>query len=80
MGHNFLPSFTPVFYVIFYVFFSPFFRLFFVNLIAITPAFYPENRPLTSCVLSVRRRRDYIHNGIFSDISMCQNGIKSDGR
>lgn len=59
------------------------------------PAFYPENRPLTSCVLSVRRRRDYHYNdtcfctsvwylftldGILSDILMCQNGIKSDGR
>lgn len=76
MGHNFLPSFTPFSTS----FFTSFFRLSFVNLIAIMSAFYPENRPLTSCVFYVRRRRDYTHNGIFSDISMCQNGIKSDGR
>ena len=76
MGHNFLDDYARVFYVIF----SSFFRLSFVNPIVIMSAFYPENRPLTLCVLSVRRRRDYIHNGIFSDIPMCQNGIKSDGR
>ena len=70
----------PRFLRLFFVFFSSFFRLSFVNLIVIMSAFYPENRPLTSCVLSVRRRRDCTHNGILSDISMCQNGIKSDGR
>lgn len=52
----------------FYVFFSPFFRLSFVNPIVIMPAFRPENRPLTSCVLSVRRRRDCTHNGILSGV------------
>ena len=64
MGHNFLPSFTPFFTS----FFTSFFRLSFVNLIVIMSAFYPENRPLTSCVLSVRRRRDYTLDGIFSGI------------
>ena len=64
----------------FFVFLSSFFRLSFVNPIVIMPAFYPENRPLTSCVFYVRRRRDYTLDGIFSDIPMCQNGIKSDGR
>lgn len=80
MGHNFLPSSTPFSTS----FFSSFFRLSFVNLIVIMPVFYPENRPLTSCVLSVRRRWDYhyndIGNGTLCDITMCQNGIKSDGR
>ena len=60
MGHNFLPSFTP--------FSTSFFRLSFVKLIVIMSAFYPENRPLTSCVFYVRRRRDYTHNGILSGI------------
>ena len=76
MGHNFLASFTPFSTS----FFTSFFRLSFVNLIVIMSAFYPENRPLTLCVLSVCRRRDYTPDGIFSDISMCQNGIKSDGQ
>ena len=67
-------------YPVFYVIFSSFFRLSFVNLIVIMSAFYPENRPLTSCVFYVRRRRDYTPNGILSDILMCQNGIKSDGQ
>ena len=83
MYHKWDITFCPhllCFLRLFFVFLSSFFRLSFVNLIVIMPAFYPENRPLTSCALSVRRRRDYTHNGIFSDIPMCQNGIKSDGR
>ena len=64
MGHNFLPSSTPFSTS----FFSSFFRLSFVNPIVIMPAFRPENRPLTSCVLSVRRRRDHTHNGILSGV------------
>lgn len=58
----------PRFLCHFFVFFSSFFRLSFVNPITIMPAFYPENRPLTSCVLFVRRRRDYTHNGILLGI------------
>lgn len=80
MGHNFLPSSTP-----FSTSFSTsFFRLSFVNLTTIMPAFYPESRPLTSCVLFVRRRRDYYYNDMvmayFQVFPVCQNGIKSDGR
>lgn len=49
-------------------FFSSFFRLSFVNPIVIMPAFCRGNRTLTSCVLSVRRRRDYTPDGIFSGV------------
>lgn len=54
MGHNFLPSSTS--------FSSSFFRLFFVKPFTTMSAFCPENRPLTSCVLFVHRRRNYHYN------------------
>lgn len=66
------PVFYVIFYVIFYVFFSLFFRFSFVNPIVIMPACYPENRPLTSCVLSVRRRRDYQYTDIAYRVIRCQ--------
>ena len=52
--------------------FSSFFRFSFVNPIVIMPAFYPETRPLTSCVLSVRWRRDYQYSDIAYWVVWCQ--------
>ena len=67
MGHNFLSSstsFSTSFLRLFFAFLSSFFRQPDRDYVRVLS----RNRPLTSCVLSVRRRRDYTHNGIISGI------------